>query len=357
MKIDCIHFKQSCSGCSETDEPPVYSEAKSFFEKEFHLPLQLTLGEWIHWRSRAKLAVRGKKGLPLIGLYKEGTHDVLHIPHCQVHVPLLNEGARKVFEWMIKERVVPYDESSGELRYIQLTQDEKSGLELILVVNETINHKLPTLLEDPIWSSVWYNFNDSKTNAILGPTWRHLKGPERLFLNLRGHRFAFHPACFMQANPKLFEELLKRTEEKIFKNKRVVEYFAGIGVFGILMAKSSSHVTLVEINPFSSSCFRESSPPVNTTFYQADAEALLNLVDSHEVVILDPPRKGAGRKLIRAIEKSATIEQVIYVSCHFHSFKEEALQLKKAGFKMTYAEAFLFFPGTNHIETLAIFER
>lgn len=35
------------------------------------------------WRCRAKLAVRGSSTNPLIGLYEEGTHNVIDIPECK----------------------------------------------------------------------------------------------------------------------------------------------------------------------------------------------------------------------------------------------------------------------------------
>ena len=35
------------------------------------------------WRCRAKLAVRGTSTNPLIGLYEEGTHNVIDIPDCK----------------------------------------------------------------------------------------------------------------------------------------------------------------------------------------------------------------------------------------------------------------------------------
>lgn len=35
------------------------------------------------WRCRAKLAVRGSSTNPLIGLYEEGTHNIVDIPDCK----------------------------------------------------------------------------------------------------------------------------------------------------------------------------------------------------------------------------------------------------------------------------------
>lgn len=41
------------------------------------------------WRCRAKLAVRGSSMDPLIGLYEEGTHNIVDIPECKGLTSLL----------------------------------------------------------------------------------------------------------------------------------------------------------------------------------------------------------------------------------------------------------------------------
>ncbi|THU64955.1 hypothetical protein C4D60_Mb01t31970 [Musa balbisiana] len=58
------------------------------------------------WRCRAKLVVRGTPENPLIGLYQEGTHDIVDIPMCR--------GISKL-------KVELYDEElgTGDLRYVQ----------------------------------------------------------------------------------------------------------------------------------------------------------------------------------------------------------------------------------------------
>lgn len=41
------------------------------------------------WRCRAKLVVRGSSMDPLIGLYEEGTHNIVDIPECKGLTSLL----------------------------------------------------------------------------------------------------------------------------------------------------------------------------------------------------------------------------------------------------------------------------
>ena len=48
-----------------------------------HAEFTVQLGPVHGWRCRARLAVRGRPGRPVIGLYRAGTHDALDIPDCR----------------------------------------------------------------------------------------------------------------------------------------------------------------------------------------------------------------------------------------------------------------------------------
>ena len=66
----CPHFGP-CAGCTEDlslTPPPVWDEVVSFLSP-YQIPV-LHQGPSIHWRHRAKMAVRGVSGKPLIGLFK-----------------------------------------------------------------------------------------------------------------------------------------------------------------------------------------------------------------------------------------------------------------------------------------------
>ena len=82
--LDCQHFEQ-CSGCTveQVDRPPILEDARAFAAKlgvqDFHFDVGAPHG----WRCRARLAVRGRRGDPVIGLYRAGTHDAIDVPHCR----------------------------------------------------------------------------------------------------------------------------------------------------------------------------------------------------------------------------------------------------------------------------------
>jgi len=49
--------------------------------------------------------------------------------------------------------------------------------------------------------------------------------------------------------------------------------------------------------------------------------------------------------------------RLVYLSCGYAALERDAAALVAGGWRVASAEAFTFFPGTDHLETLAVFER
>ncbi|KAG2497257.1 hypothetical protein HYH03_004841 [Edaphochlamys debaryana] len=80
-ELRCAHFG-SCSGCdlqSGLRRPPLYGEAVSYFRGLGLDSVEAVMGPAHGWRCRAKLAVRGNPGRPLLGLFRRGSHTVVDI--------------------------------------------------------------------------------------------------------------------------------------------------------------------------------------------------------------------------------------------------------------------------------------
>jgi 23S rRNA (uracil1939-C5)-methyltransferase len=76
-----------------------------------------------------------------------------------------------------------------------------------------------------------------------------------------------------------------------------------------------------------------------------------------QVVIVDPPRKGLDAELRESLSRTPP-QRLIYVSCGLQSFQEDAAALTGAGgMRLTALQAFNLMPYTEHVETLAVFER
>jgi 23S rRNA (uracil1939-C5)-methyltransferase len=75
-----------------------------------------------------------------------------------------------------------------------------------------------------------------------------------------------------------------------------------------------------------------------------------------DVVIVDPPRAGLSKKIVRRlIEVDAP--RIVYVSCNPTTLAPNAAQLVEEGYKLKRVRPVDMFPQTPHVECVALLER
>ena len=75
-----------------------------------------------------------------------------------------------------------------------------------------------------------------------------------------------------------------------------------------------------------------------------------------KTLVADPPRRGLGEGLIQAIRDSK-VERLVFLSCQPAVLDRDLPLLEKAGFKLSALSIVDQFPGTVHVETVALLER
>lgn len=97
----------------------------------------------------------------------------------------------------------------------------------------------------------------------------------------------------------------------------------------------------------------------------AAAAAAAGAFEGADVIIVDPPRKGLEPELLAALAtEDATAaagcaaHTLVYLSCGFASFQRDVEALVSGGaWRLEALHGFEFFPGTDSIESLAVFCR
>ncbi|MDQ6739114.1 MAG: class I SAM-dependent RNA methyltransferase [Actinomycetota bacterium] len=72
-----------------------------------------------------------------------------------------------------------------------------------------------------------------------------------------------------------------------------------------------------------------------------------------DAVVLDPPRAGAGKTVVRHLIALAP-RAVVYVSCDLASFARDVGYFRAAGWNLSKLRAFDLYPHTHHLETVAL---
>ncbi|OZG55570.1 RNA methyltransferase [Bifidobacterium tissieri] len=75
-----------------------------------------------------------------------------------------------------------------------------------------------------------------------------------------------------------------------------------------------------------------------------------------DVVVLDPPRAGAKRRVCEQIADSGT-RSVIYVACDPTSLARDTATLTDLGYDLAHIQGFDIYPNTHHVETVALFTK
>ena len=75
-----------------------------------------------------------------------------------------------------------------------------------------------------------------------------------------------------------------------------------------------------------------------------------------DLVVLDPPRAGAGRAVVEAII-ARNPRAVAYVACDPAALARDVRTFRDAGWQLSVLRAFDLFPNTHHVECVALLQR
>jgi 23S rRNA (uracil1939-C5)-methyltransferase len=323
------------------------------------------------FRHRARLAVRGRQGRAKIGIFAQGSHRVVDIPACEIHHPLINRVATALKRAMRQLESSSYSDSAhlGLVRGLQVAVERSSQTaQIVLICNAASSESARPLLEclerelAEAVHSLWWNGNPDVTNRILGDSFERIVGPECLTEELGGASVFFPPGAFGQNNLDLFERVVKKVHGLVPDGRHVVELYAGSGALGLGLSARVGRLVFNEINPASLAGLARgiaALPPQGRARVQVipgPAQDAASQIETDSVVIVDPPRKGLDPELLTAFAERAP-ERVVYLSCDLTSLIRDSQLLEARGLSLTSATGYDLFPYTEHIETLAHFQR
>ena len=148
--------------------------------------------------------------------------------------------------------------------------------------------------------------------------------------------------------------------------------YGGVGTIGLNVIDLVHHLSCSDENPHNEKCFLRSRQKLSsnlqnkvsyTTGSATEMVVNKNELSGKDICIVDPPRKGLDDAVIKALLAEDGPKRLIYVSCGFKAFKRdyEALtsnaNINRDRFQLIHAEGHVLFPGADHLETVAIFDK
>ena len=261
----------------------------------------------LHWRTRMDFAI-SKNGKP--GLYSARSKEVTEIDKCLIAVEAINDPTMFARNWKGEDRLEVAVSSSCE------------------------------------------------KNVSRGG--RSISGPTQLHEVVGEHTYEISPTSFWQSHSAAPQTLTKLVMDlmALRPGDQVCDLYGGVGLFTAPMAEDVGDIGKVHLIESSHRATQDAlkifEKKKNIVVHSGRVEQKLPLINRVDVILLDPPRTGAGEMVIKQIlaKKPRTI---VYVSCDPASMARDARALEEGGYHLNHIVGFDLFPMTQHVECVARF--
>ena len=322
------------------------------------------------YRNKAQFPVEKDENGLKIGFFSSHSHRVVECRDCPLQ-PREFENILNVFEkYVIENNISIYDETahSGLLRHICIRRAAATGETMVCAV--TNDKALPREDElvrvltdcDASIRSIVININREKTNVIFGRTCRSIYGNGYIEDILCGCRFRISMLSFYQVNPVQAEKLYNKAAQYagLTGSETVLDLYCGTGTIGLTMAEKAKKIIGVEIVPDAVEDAKINAGlngVSNAEFICADASQAAEKLEKDgvkpDVVILDPPRKGCSKDVLKTVAKMNPAK-IVYISCDPATQARDCVVLGELGYKAETACPVDMFPGCGHCECVAL---
>jgi 23S rRNA (uracil1939-C5)-methyltransferase len=332
----CRHFG-ACGGCQlQHLDYRAQLEVKAEFVREslrrigkinWERAIPVRAAPEFSYRSRAEIKIarppsRDAAARARLGFFGAGTHEVCEVKDCLTLLPSANRELQRLHA---EPSLVPHDATR-----VYLT----AGDEEVIVTPATGEGARAAELD------------------ALGTAHQ----------NIAGINYGFGVKSFFQSNRLLAEELVAVALSHPVADERgrvAVDLYAGVGFFSLPLARRFERVYAVEGNRLAVEhgvANARANHITNVQYEAVSVEAWLkykaHAAPRPDLVLLDPPRAGAGEQVIRRLVALAP-PAVTYVSCDPSTLARDLRLLADGGYRIDSITALDMFPQTFHVETVA----
>jgi 23S rRNA (uracil1939-C5)-methyltransferase len=353
-----------------------------------------------NYRNRTRLQVRGPQAARfppagvevrtepefVLGYYRFGSNDVIPIRECPISSPLIN----RVIANLVENRGCECPRAVEEIELFADGRDEKllawcfCGIDADVRVLAGWAERVREQLSEIAGITLFRSRRNEESAAELV----HLgkSGAQQLDYQVLGMRYRVSAGPFFQVNRHLIGELVSTVTADL-SGEAALDLYAGVGLFSVALAPRFHHIFAVEASQTAYADLRH-NVPANVKAVCERAENYLSQVltpqgaegrrsrqrgttsrsvtrptegpgsaqKTPEVIVLDPPRSGVGRRVIGSLVRLKT-SRMRYVSCDPATLARDLAPLLAAGYRIEQLHLFDLFPETFHIESVAMLAR
>lgn len=380
VEADCPHFGK-CGGCTwqhisyegqlhyKTRLVKDAIKAQGFDESLVFdtIPAE---SEW-GYRNKMEFTFGPDGSLGLHELNK--FNQIIPLTTCLIASDPMVRVTLEVADWAKRHKLSGYNKEThqGLLRHL-LVRYSRSTDEMMVVIfaTESVRPEIEELKaiiseKHPQVKSFQWVINRQLSDRVQAEASEVLLGRDFIYDTLAGFRYRLWLDTFFQTNPvqaeKLVELALKMGEPK--KHEKMIDLFCGVGTFSLPFAQKVKELAGIEIVDTSVQSARRNAKDNgvdNAVFYTSDARrGLTKVVEEFGVpnlFLLDPPRSGAGGKVMRRIGRLKP-DRIVYVSCNPLTYATDIKELVPYGYQLERVQPVDLFPQTYHVELVSLLTR
>jgi len=305
-----------------------------------------------------------------LGLHVPGTfHKVLDTQACLLQPELGNQILSDVRDFMKNSGLPPYGLRShvGFWRFLMLRHSASYDQWMVNIITASEDRGAVQPLADmltgryPDIVSVMNNITDRKSGVAFGDYEIMLAGSSVITDKIGKFKFEISANSFFQTNTRGASRLydIVRQYAGLTGAERVLDLYCGTGTIAIFLSDMAKEVIGIEIIA-SAVADAERNCQLNQIadcrFVLGDIrEVLPQIGQSPDVMIIDPPRVGMHKDVVKQVLEMKP-SRIVYVSCNPATLARD-LMLLKEGYEVAEVQPVDMFPHTFHIESVARLER
>jgi 23S rRNA (uracil1939-C5)-methyltransferase len=186
-----------------------------------------------------------------------------------------------------------------------------------------------------------------------------LAGSQAIYYRILERMFRVSAGSFFQVNTAMVEAMVKYVVEEAepFPGMNILDVYCGVGLFSAFLAQYARKLIGIEVSTSAGEDFEYNLDDFdNVELYEASAELVLPLLNfKPDLIVVDPPRAGLGRRAIDSLLKTRA-DRLIYVSCDPATLARDARRLVNGGYHLIKVTPFDLFPQTYSIESISVWE-
>ena len=335
------------------------------------------------WGYRNRIRVHVDAHTHALGYRRRGSHALLPVDACPIAAPLLQDALRAaaaVFArlaagaWCGELELFANESGTALLMSAKSRSDARPARDALATLCEALRKEVPQLVGAGLFQTVEprqpAQRGRSKSRALAsdadgedatkGPiaSW----GEPALPYSVGEDSYRVSLGSFFQGNRFLTPELRALVTGGA-NGELAWDLYAGVGLFGRVLARSFRQVVAVEGSPISASDLR-----LNLHDQVVVESSTLAFLQSRvrpacgtdrvmpDLVVLDPPRAGLGTEASAVLARIGP-RDITYVSCDPATLARDARVLADAGYTIAELHLVDMFPQTFHLETMAKLRR